>query len=219
MFCVSALHKKLTIMTHTENEIVPQQQEGTKKDIDHSITAQSDEEAVELFNIARNRLVDVNHWHELCGITSANFTLTDASGKEVNRTAEEGDHFKINLPAPGSNEGEGYDWVQIESIENKGTANDPAEYIAIKVRPTANPQTPSDEVAHFFKEDSTSSFVVMRDGKTITAAVLGRNEKPNTETDNIIDKVRNAVVGVTAILGFSNVQWNSLVKGLLDMKK
>jgi hypothetical protein len=68
----------------------------------------------------------------------------------------------------------------------------------------------------FFNDRSTSSFVLERDGNKVTAAVYGRNEIPNTETSNVIDKVRNVVVGTSAIAGLADIQWKNLVKGLLE---
>jgi hypothetical protein len=195
---------------------VPQQEEGTKKDIDHKVTAADENDARKLFMIARNRLVDVNHWKDFSGAASARFKLTDPGGRELNRTVEKGDLFKIDLPAPGPAEGKGFDWVKVEAIEETGNPNGEKESIAIRVRPTASPLTPSNETAHFFNEKATSSFVLERKGKEVTAAVFGRNEIPNTETSNVIDKVRNAIVGSTAVLGFSNVQWKNLLKGLIE---
>lgn len=201
-----------------EKPTVPPQHEGTKKDIDVSVQAADDNDAKKIFMIARNRLMDVNHWHEYAQPITGKFMLTDPSGKQVSRTAEKGDYFKIDIPAPGNADGKGYDWVQIEAIEERGTPDGPNESIAVRVRPASNPNTPGDETAHFFKDSATSSFVVERKGREVVAAVYGRNEVPNTETSNIIDKVRNAIVGTTAILGFSNVQWKNLVKGLVDTK-
>jgi hypothetical protein len=197
------------------DDTVPTQKSGTKKDIENTINTGDVNDARKLFYIARNRLLDINHWGQLCGKASAKFTLTDSSGNEVTRTAEQGDFFKIDLPAPGSAEGKGYDWVHIEAIEEMIDPNGPKEQIVVRVRPTSHPKEKGENVAHFFKEDSTSSFVVERDQTTVKAAVYGRNEIPNTTTSNLIDKVRNTVVAITAILGFSNVQWNSLTKGLL----
>jgi hypothetical protein len=205
--------------TNEENKpTVPDQEEGTKKDIDHSVTAVDENDARKLFMIARNRLVNVNHWKEFSGPASANFRLTDAAGKELDRTVEQGDLFKIDLPAPGPAEGKGYDWVKVEAVEETGNPNGNKESIAIRVRPTQSPLTPGNDTAHFFSEKATSSFVVERNGTEVTAGVFGRNEVPNTDTNNIIDKVRNAIVGSTAILGFSNVQWKSLLKGLIETK-
>jgi hypothetical protein len=205
-------------MADIKEKTIPAQHEGGKKDIEHAVTAVDLDDARKLFVIARNRLLDVNQWHELAGTLSAKFTLTDAEGNEVDRTAEIHDHFKIDLPAPGPVEGKGYDWVYIEAIEDKSDSTGPNESIAIRVRPTSNPREKGENIAHFFNEQATSSFVVERKGKDVTASVFGRNEVPNTETKNVTDKVRNAVVGLTALLGFSNVQWKALCKGLIAME-
>src|SRR5205085_1891004 len=100
-------------MPHIKEKMIPPQQEGGKKDIDHSVQTVDEDDARKLFVIARNRLLNVNQWHTLAGAASARFMLTDATGADVNRTAEKGDYFKINLPAPGPTEGNGYDWVTI----------------------------------------------------------------------------------------------------------
>ncbi|MBT1705114.1 hypothetical protein [Chryseosolibacter indicus] len=205
-------------MQDIKEKIVPQQHEGGKKDITHTVVAIDEDAARKLFVIARNRLYDVNRWHELCGPASATFSITDGNGDQVNRTAEKGDYFQIDLPAPGPTEGKGHDWVYIEAIEDQSDSTGPYESAAIRVRPTQNPKEKGDNVAHFFENEATSTFVVERKGLEVTAAVFGRNEKPNTSTDNIIDKVRNAIVGVTAIFGLSNAQWNSLVKGLIEQE-
>jgi hypothetical protein len=197
---------------------VPEQHEGTKKDINHSVKAADENDARKLFMIARNRLMDVNRWKDFSGAASATFRLTDQQGNELSRTLEKGDLFKIDLPAPGPAEGKGYDWVKVEAIEEIGNPNGEKESIAVRVRPTPSPLTEGNETAHFFEDKATSSFVIERNGSEVSAGVYGRNEVPNMETNNIIDKVRNAIVGSTAILGFSNVQWKSLIKGLIETK-
>jgi hypothetical protein len=196
---------------------VPKQKEGAKKDIDHTVDLANEAEARKLFAFARNRLLNVNAWQEYATGISATFTLCDESGNEVKRTAKAGDYFQIDLPGPGSNEGDGHDWVQVEHIEDRLNPNGEEEYIGIRVRPASNPKKKEENVAHFFKDAATSSFVIHRLGSAVTAAVYGRNEKPNTDTNNLIDKVRNAVVGTTAIMGLSNIQWKNLVNGLLKI--
>jgi hypothetical protein len=194
------------------NDIVPDQHTGAKTDAEHSITAESDEQAGKIFETAKRRLLDVNHWQQLCGKASAKFTLTDAEGNEVNRSAQVNDHFKINIPAPGSVTGEGYDWVQVETIEE----NEDGQLLAIRVRPATDPRTPGDDVAHFFKDAATSTFAVEKKGNKVMARVHGRNEEPNTTSEKVIDKVRNAIVAIGAMIGLSTPQWQSLVKGLLE---
>lgn len=198
-----------------ENSIVPEQTEGAKKDIEHREVAADENDARKLFMIARNRLVDVNRWRAYSEGLSAAFVLFGPDGIAADRTAEKGDYFRIAVPAPGPTESNGYDWVQIEAIEDKSDPDGPYECMAMRVRPTPDPTQKGENVAHFFKDVATSSFVVERDGKTVTAAVYGRNEVPNTETSRVVDKVRNAVVGVGAMLGMANIQWKNLVEGLI----
>ncbi len=195
---------------------VPEQKTGAKKDIMHSEQAADDNDARKLFMIARNRLVSVNRWHEYSDGLSAVFQLTDGDGTLTDRTAETGDYFRISVPgAPGPADGDGYDWVRVEAIEDRSDPDGPHESMIIQVRPASDPNKRVENVAHFFSNEATSSFVIERNGKTVTAAVYGRNETPNTGTENVVDKVRNAVVGLGAMVGFANVQWKNLVKGLV----
>jgi hypothetical protein len=205
-------------MADVKEKIVPPQHEGGKKDIEHKVTAIDDDDARKLFFIARNRLLDVNRWHELADGPSARFTLTDAKANDLHRTAEKNDYFKIDLPGPGTIEGEGFDWVFIEEVDDRSDSTGPSERIAMRVRPSEHPEK-GENVAHFFSDHATSTFMVERNGREVTASVLGRNEVPNTATNKVIDKVRNAVVGTTAIAGLSNIQWKNLVKGLIAMDK
>jgi hypothetical protein len=212
--------KNCCAMPDIKEKIIPPQRQGGKKDIEHTVTAVDDDDARKLFVTARNRLLDVNNWHNISSTVSAKFHLTDANGKEVDRTAEKNDYFKIALPAPGPAAGKGFDWVVIEAIEEKSDTSGPYESIGVRVRPASDPAKKGENVAHFFDSAATSTFLVERDGKTVSACVFGRNEKPNTkDTDNIVDKVRNALVGGGAIAGLSNIQWKSLVTGLIAMKK
>lgn len=190
-------------------ELIPPQEGGVQTNTESSTRLCGDKEAESFYQEVRGRLLDVNRWHELAGAATADFQLTDAEGKEVDRTARTGDHFRIRIPGPGSITGEGNDWVRIEAIEDRGDA------LAIRVRPATNPQNDRQDVAHFFSPDATSSFIVRREGDTVTAGVYGRNEKPNTDTETTIDKLRNAAVATGAITGFSKLQWKSLVNGLV----
>jgi hypothetical protein len=206
-------------MADIKEKTVPPQYTGAKKDIEHTVKATDIDSGRQLFLVARNRLMDVNHWHECAENFSAKFTLTDSQGINLHRTADVHDYIKIAIPAPVSNAGDGYDWVFIEHIEEINDPSKDYDSISIRVRPTNNPETKGENVAHFFTEQSTSSFTVERKNNLLSAAVYGRNEVPNTKTENITDKIRNTVVGIGAIAGLSNVQWNGLVKGLLSDKK
>ncbi len=192
---------------------IPVQETGAATDVIEKKNFDSLANARSAFLQARDLLLDVNNWHTLCGAASSKFILTDSDGKEIQRNAQEGDHFKIDVPGPGSATGEGYDWVKIECIEEKINGNEGV--VCITVRPATNPNNANPDIAHFFTEEASSSFVVRQKGLEVNAEVHGRNEKPNTNAEQKIDKIRNFLFGIGATAGASKLQWTSLVKGLL----
>ena len=203
-------------MKATGRNTVPPQHTGIKTDVMHTVTCSDTSDAKVLFDKAKERLLHVSDWKAICGKSSADFMLTDANGQTINRAAQRGDKFRIDIPAPGTRAGNGYDWVEVEEISIDSAAN--SDSVAMRVRPTVNPLTPPDEndTAHFYTGDATSTFIVQRVGDTVTAEIHGRNEKPNTsETNSLLDKARNALVAIGAIAGLHKPQWNALAKGLL----
>lgn len=202
-------------MQNTDPRAVPPQHTGGKSDTEHSVTMKTVDHAKSLFSLARKRLLDVSNWNKIAEGSSAQFQLTTTRGKEVFRNAQRGDKLRISITAPGNETGDGFDWVEVEEIRETNE-NTNTESIAIRVRPCPSPLNASENTAHFFTNDATSSFVVMRLGTTVKAEVHGRNEKPNTkEPDTLMDKARNAVVAIGALAGMNKPQWNALVKGLL----
>lgn len=193
----------------------PQQRTGAQSNTTHSITTATDEQAEQLFNKARKNLLSINNWEELSGPLSACFRLIDKDGNKVLRTPQVGDYFKIDLPAPDNKSGRGHDWVQVENVEDN-LQNPQQSHTAIRVRPAPAPNGEEDACHHFFTNDATSTFSVERNKTTITAAVYGRNEKPNTGTGSFFNRIRNVVIGFFAMLGFNKPQWSSLVKGILE---
>ena len=197
------------------NELVPGQLKGAQSNTEHYVTAESREEALDIFKRAYKRLLNINIWHKLSGKSSADFELRDSDGEEEHRLARVNDYFKIDIPGPGPAAGDGYDWVKVEEIEDKTNPEADEESFSLRVRPCTDPNNESTDVAHFFTDESTSTFVIRRKENTVIASVFGRNEKPNTDTKKVVDKIRNAAIGSTAIAGVSKIQWASLVKGLL----
>jgi hypothetical protein len=183
------------------------------------VSADTVEDAEELFLLGKDRLLNVNHWHKYAGAVSGVFALTDHHGKELHRKAHKGDYLKIMLPGPGEKAGEGFDWVRIETIQYDDYPDDNSELIAMTVRPTPAPVNEEANTAHFFSQDATSTFSVQRKGKDVIATYHGRNEVPNTGTENLVDKARNAIVAIGAMLGLSEVQWKSLIKGFLTYEE
>ena len=195
--------------------IVPEQYVGKAIDAESSIELNDIEETKTFFYLVKKRLQDVNNWNELAGNLSANFELVNKAGEKIHRNIQEGDYFKIDIPGPGTESGEGYDWVRIEEIENFSTPD--IESFALRVRPAPNPQNPNNKeaISHFYSPESTSSFTVTREKNKITAAIYDRNTKTNKETESLTDKVRDAVIGTAGRLGFSKIQWKALADGLV----
>jgi len=159
------------------------------------------------YETAKQRMLDVNQWKDLGG--TATFQLTDNIGNEVDRGVRKGDHFRIDIPGPGTVAGDGYDWAYVEDVEE--VTNGDVQSVAVLVRPAENPLSNDSNTAHFFSKQSTSSFVITRQGNTVSAGIYDRNIEPNTETESLVDKARNALVGLGAKHGMSKVQWQSLV--------
>jgi hypothetical protein len=196
--------------------LIPAQKEGGKFDVSYSATASTPEEAHAVFMTAADRLLSVNDWKKISGALSSEFSLMDAHGNYVDRKARINDYFKIDIPAPGPLAGEGYDWVHIQAIQDQREPRGHSEIVSILVHPSPAPDQHREDVAHFFDSEASSSFVVSREDRVVTAAVHSRNEKPNVESVSLADKVRNAVVSAGAFLGFSRLQWQALLRGLFD---
>ncbi|WP_159473791.1 hypothetical protein [Dyadobacter sp. 3J3] len=193
--------------------IVPSQEEGKKINVESSIDTKNTELAKSRFEISKNRLIDVNNWQKLTGNFLANFHLTDQKGNPVNSTVQEGMYFKIDIPGPGSKAGDGFDWVKVEKIE---VFNSPDfQSIGIRVRPAPNPLSTNKDIAHFYSFEATSTFTVTREMTKVTAAVYDRNTKTNKDSDQLLDQLRNTIVGMSGIISFSRIQWKSLTEALL----
>lgn len=198
-------------------DIIPQQTSGMGKNNRAQIELSEPSQARQQYEMARARLLDVNHWGDMSGFLSASFQLVDQDGRLVkNRLPMSGDYFKIKVPAPAPlNE---YDWVQVERVEE---INEPDRQVtAIRVRPASDPSQRTTEIEHFFSPEATSSFIVEREGNRVSAEVHGRNEKPNTEDVNDLrSELRNTIVATGAMLGLSDIQWNKLVTGILQSRR
>lgn len=195
------------------NEHVPRQELGEKMDAVEKRSFDSETAAIEFFQLAKHRLLDVNRWTNLAGSSLSEFQLTDSLGNVVDRNAQENDFIRIDIPGPGSASGNGYDWVKIEAIVEENEVG--KEAISLRARPSSNPNTSNADTAHFLTEQATTTFQVKCIGTEVYAEEHGRNEQANTYTLDTTDNIRNMLVGWAAMLGFSYPQWKSLIKGLL----
>lgn len=147
-------------------EIILEHYMGRTIDRDRSLVLDSTEEAKVFFEVVKARLLDVNSWGKLAGVATADFQVVDKDGKEVNRPVKQGDYFKIDVPGPGLLDGEGHDWVQVEEL--KYISDVGMESLGIRVRPSRNPQNTDEHISHFYFQESTSNFIVTREGEKNT---------------------------------------------------
>ncbi len=147
-------------MVHEAASAIPEQQSGTVTNTEGEIVLSTQEEARAFFRIVKERLMNVSIWQHLAGQATAKFELTDGRGNIVNRPPQTGDHLRIDIPGPGSQSGEGYDWVRIEVVDEEHELG--ADCQTIRVRPATNPTNDKQDIAHFFDEDATSNFMVKR---------------------------------------------------------
>lgn len=218
-----------TVIPSYIEELLPAQERGQSTVTSTQVTAANEKDAKFIFERAMERLQDVNEWSDYCGAMTS-FCLTDEGGEPLQGRADVGDFIRIDLPGPGTREGEGYDWVQIEKIEGSDghdaqgsiitppSQRQPRGLFLMQVRPSRNPcNKGSIQIAHFFESSATSTFIVERQDRIITITVYGRNEVPNTrKPEASVDKWRNAVVGSIGAIGLSKLQWKALAEGLLE---
>jgi len=202
-----------------KENIIPKQFIGAKTGATSSVKVSSVEAAAALFNEAKQRLFDINNWQNLCGGKGAAFQLTDKHGNALTQTPPEvGNLIKIKLPAPSNEKGDGYDWVRIEKIENTTNPINDEEIVGFRVRPVSNPADHSEESAHFYTSDATSSFLLVRRGSRVYAMERGRNEQPNP-VGGFWNRIRNIIIALAAMLGLAVPQWKMLVNGILRQKR
>ena len=197
--------------------IVPPQYTGKAIEAAATTTLLNKNEALHFYKVAKERLLNVNNWHQIAGMMSARFQVVDASGNEVMRLCKKGDYLKIDIPGPGSTEGEGYDWVSIEELKEVDDAL--MQSVAFRVRPSENPLGKKNETAHFYDEASTSNFIVTREDTKVSACVIDRNIKPNAAASSLTDKIRDTSVGISALSFFSKIQWQLLANGIVSPPK
>jgi hypothetical protein len=195
-------------------QIVPPQFKGQEIEVEATKELKDETDAKSLYAVAKKKLLTVNNWKKIAGSITAQFQIIDETGKEVNREVRKGDYLRIDIPGPGSKEGDGYDWVLVEELNeiNKGSL----QSVGFRVRPTENPFSEKNETAHFYSKEATSSFIITRENSKVFSWIIDRNLLPNSGSGSLADKVRDVAVGVSAIAGFSKVQWQGLADGLID---
>lgn len=197
-------------------KIIPRQIIGFKTGASVEFIAPTTGDAKVLFLECKWRLLNINNWYLICGEKGSEFQLTDDDGNPLEKDSPEvGNLIRVKLPSPPNAEGDGYDWVRIEKLEATEDTSADEELYGFRVRPVSNPTTKTDARSHFYTGEATSTFLVYRKKNKISVYQRGRNELPN-HTGSFINKIRDLLVALLALLGFSKPQWKRLVKGVLN---
>ena len=185
--------------------LVPLHQDGSRKDLEHNIVADSIDDAEYWFVDAKDRLLDMNSWNKYSPAISAEFRLTDKHGLGVGRHARKGDLIRMDITGPGTTRLSEFDWVCIEAIEYDDYPDLSMETFAIRVRTAQNPLNNKDgHNGSNNDNDATFTFVIERRGAKLFASYHGRGgsgQIANTATSPWI--------------GLPDMEWLSLIKGLL----
>ena len=93
----------------------------------------------------------------------------------------------------------GFDWAAIDALEYDDYPDLSMETFAMRIRPSGAQNSQDGSIVNA----ASSTIVIERIGKRLSASYHGRNESSAYNTD-------------PAWLGISDAQWNNLMKGLID---
>ena len=191
---------------------IPEQLVGKSLDYGREIDLLDETSAYNRYRTISKNLLDVNSWKKLAEGISADFVIVNSNNEVQNRRVRKFDYIRIDIPGPGVPSTDGYDWVQVTALDQYDNQNKRKTFISLQ--PCQDPTNKDNETAHFFKKYTSSNITIKQEGNRITLHYAGRNEVINDDTDNMLDNVRNFIVGLGAKLGASYPQWKALIDGL-----
>jgi len=166
--------------------IVADRDLDTKKDIAHSLSADTVEDAEDMFVGAKERLLDINNWKKYTPSLTGEFQLTDGHGKELHRKAHKGDHVRISASSAITG------WMIVEGIEYDDYPDADIETFTLHLNTSSSPASGTDDV---------------HNAAPITVLVERRQWK-------LFVNCHGADGALP--LGLSYRQWDSLTTGLID---
>ncbi len=188
--------------------------ERARLDEDHSSLSSAEKtfadeaEAARIFSVPKAKLSDIDEWNAHSMLSS--FEIFDGRGQrlETRKTAV-GEFLQISLKGTMK-----YDWVRVEDI------HETAEEFIVTVRPTFDPTAENADktaTSHFFTDESTNNFCLLRRDNKVGLYVIGLNEKMNTrETEGTLETVRNAAVNLGSYLGLQRGEWEKFCHHLME---
>ncbi|UFH53321.1 hypothetical protein [Spirosoma sp. KNUC1025] len=174
-------------------------------------TFADEQTALEAFARSKEKLFDVNTWSDLSSFT-ADFVLYDQTGNRVTyHPPKVGDYIEIDLPGPTPK-----NWVQVIDVTDEETK---AEFtVRPSTRPQPDGQAEGEKIEHFFQSKATSTFRIERDGCTIKAYEIGRNEAINNQGPESGDRaIINTFIAEAGWLFHQPIQWKVLTDYLVHL--
>lgn len=93
---------------------------------------------------------------------------------------------------------------------------DRPDFLELVVRPSENPRRPQAGVAHFFSDQTTNRFRLVRHGNRVTASVTGADERRN-DTGGLVSRVFNYLRLAGAWAGAKKPQWRAFTRNLVEV--
>jgi len=183
-------------------------------DEDHSSFSSAEEtfsdqsKAAQIFSILKEKLLNINEWNAHSLLST--FRLFDENGQLL-QTDKISIGVFMQIALKGTVK---YDWVRVVDI------HEAADEFIITVKPTFDPtaeKVDKSVVSHFFTDESTNNFCLLRRADTAALYVIGLNEKMNMrETKNALEAARNAAVNLGSYLGVQRGEWEKFCHHLLE---
>jgi hypothetical protein len=166
--------------------------------------------AMDFFSQMKRKLLNLRRWDE--NSTPSDYELFDENGNVLDeKIITIGKFIRITVHGSGK-----YDWVKVIDIF------DATDEFVITVQPTYDPtENPPDKTvtSHFFKNEATNNFSLLRDDTSVALYVIGLNEKANVkESGNPIEAARNlAAANLGYYLGMQKAMWTEFCKNFLEI--
>ena len=184
--------------------LVPQQEQGSEKDLEYNIAARTVADAEFWFIDAKDRMLDVNSWSKYCSEVNVAFRLTDHHGLGVGRHARKADMVRIDMPGPDGARLGGFEWVSVEAIEYDDYPDTDMETFAMRLRAAESPLNHKDANEGHVTGNATSTFVIERHGAKLSASYHGRNEQGNVTNEWLGMPDTELVCLIKAFIGISS---------------
>lgn len=188
-------------------DLVPENKIGSKNNASAFFICQSENEALDRFLKLSNDLLNINKWNVKSGENPTEFYTYHKAKSEL---AKENDLVKMKIPAPVNKLGNGFDWVMISKIEKVEKTDKKA--LLLQMKPHSCPENSNGNIAHFYTEDATNTFILAKKNNILQFSIHGRNEIPNTKKIGLMHSLRNFLVARGGVFGGSKIQWQDFAE-------